>query len=930
MPPQTAEGPTVRIPRQRSLEQQLDAFNGLERAEWVARVKELRKAKVAEIGTAQIERINEMTGLDVATALTVLTDGLVRACIRRAWRKAEAPADCWSRAGVFALGGYGRGELAPNSDLDLLVLATGRTGDWLKPAYDELSTLLWDLGFQVGASCRGQHDLEQILAVDHVTATAVLEERILEGDVTVDAALREARERFRKKRIKGFLTYKIEELRGRRSKAGANLYLMEPNLKTNPGCLRDVQFLRNATFMLYGSRNLHALRELDVISFDDVQNIFAANDHFLRLRALLHFQHGRREDVLRLPDQLHLADLLGYSPGGRVKAVEHMMIGHYGHVAVVNEMAELVVSRLHALGHVGARRLILIKTRKRLDDDFSVIDGRVYLSRPGLWEEPGLGRRLMNMCRLAAERRLRLSIELRRDIGANLHRLVSDPFRRDAAVGRCFLRMLTDVGHLRPILEDMHACGLLGTYLPEFGNLRCLLQFNSYHQYTADEHTLIALGNLDQLATNRATGFPGCAEILPRLDRRDLLALSLILHDIGKFMGSGHVPRGALMVGPIAQRMGLDEAEEDLVHFLVEQHVVLSDATRSRDIADPAFLATMARTMGDQRRLDYLYVLTFCDAAAVGEGIVTGWQHSLMKELYDGIAGALKGLSERSDVGASRRQRLHEALAAAGLGPAATEVHLARLPATYQWQAMPEEVAGHLALLAQAQAEGFGVVHHLQGDGKAAISCAAGHRKGMFADLAAALSAANLDVVDARSWSCQPAPGSAGGHILLAQFRVGCAIPARLENDQVWRGLAADMRALAAGATTAAAVLAKRKDLLAANKPANSGFDSIEVRVEQQNSDVATVVDIRIKDGPGLLHLICRSFAEQDCQIEYASISTYGDVARDAFYLTHEGRKLDAQKASQVRAAVETALKEWMPTVSKVPLIGRLDLANKK
>lgn len=898
---QTAEGPTIRIPRSRSLDEKLAQLLAAgDRPSLVSGGKELRQRDLARIAKNQLDNINEVTGLDVATSITVLTDGLVRTLVAFAADRVQVPADWQERVGVFALGGYGRGELAPHSDIDLLVFHLGSRPDWLQRFNQELQTLLWDVGFQVGASMRAAPELERMLAEDMVTATAVLEQRLLVGSDAIEEELRGIRERFRKRRGRVFLRYKVEELRERQQKAGANLFTMEPNTKTNPGCLRDIQLLRNISFILFGSRNLHALRDMDVIDFEDVRNLFEANDRLLAMRSLLHARHKRHEDRLSLQDQLWLADCFGYSTGGRIRAVEQMMRLHYERVLHVHQIVELAVSRLSALGHLG-RRLILVKTRRRLNEDFTVIDGKVYVGRREIWGQTDLGERLMRMCRQAQHRRFRLSTELQRAIKAHLYLLLEAPFRHDPQIGRLFLEILGDAGFLRPILADMHWSGLLGAYMPEFGNLTALMQFNSYHQYTADEHTLMVVGNLDQLVLGDEEGFDGCTAIVQRIDRLDLLALALLLHDVGKFMGSGHVPRGALMVGPIADRLGLDEAEEDLVHFLVAEHVTLSDATRFRDIHDPLFLQRLADAIPSRERLELLYVLTWCDIAAVGVGVLTGWQKALAKELFDNIAMQLASQADDGRV-PPKRQRLQRALIDAGLAATQAEEFLFRFDDNYVYQAQPGEVAVHQRLWQEAAAaeDGIAIAFEVQ-ESTASILIACPDRHGLFADCTGTISASHYDISEARNWMAE------NGRCLYV-CRVTSNVPGRLASTEVWQRLEQTLRQVLRGERSVQQVLANQSVVMMVDRPPDSGFDAIEVRIEQESSMTTTALDVRVKDQPGVLYVISRTIAELDCSIMYASIATYGDVARDVFYVARDGEKLDARQAGLLQREVEAAL----------------------
>jgi [protein-PII] uridylyltransferase len=860
----------------------------LGRNEAVAALKAIRAREFTLLHAHLVEHINETTGLDVVLTISAVTDAIVRALAERAMRRVGAPEDWFSHSGIFAVGGYGRGEMNPYSDLDLLMLDIKPGVGWAEQAWAELNTLLWDVKFQVGASHRSATELSRITEEDFVTATAIIESRGVHAAAPLTAAMSEILTRFRKKRGTAFLAYKLSELAKRREQAGASLFVMEPNVKSNPGCLRDVQLLRNMAFLACGSRNLLALGEQDGISRQDLSGVLAANDHLLELRSLLHFTHGRKQDVFQLADQVKVAKMLGYADVSRLRAVEHMMKWHYAQVRHVHQVLELAASRLEAKGYLGRRLLPLIATRKALCPGFASIAGRVYLADDSLWRQPRAGARLIEMCREAQRCKVRVSVELQRAIAANIQ-VIDDEARCDAAAAVAFLAILGDLGGCRHILGEMHAAGLLGAWLPEFGLVDCLMQFDSWHQYTIDEHTILAMGNLDALASGEARGLPRMAEAFAALKRPDLLALGLLLHDVGKYMGRGHVVRGAMMVERVARRLALPRQDEDLVHFLVMQHVALSDASRKRDFREPAFLKAFAERIGTRERLDYLYCLTWADAKAVGEGVLTGWQEALLGELYDAVCGQLAGISPGPDLHA----RLTAALVGAGASAVAADRHLSELGGTYEHQIPPDEVVRHWRVLSECEQLGLGLLHELR-DRHVHLTLALPDRHALFADVAATLSGQGFDIVDLRTWVTR------SGKVLYT-MRLATIYPGRLGEETLWARLAADLLAVSAGKIDARTLLEKRRAAVRTSKAADSGFEDHAIKIDSATSERFNIVDIVTKDDVGLLSRLCRSISGYGCEICYACINTMGDVAVDVFYVSKGGQKLDEAEAEGLK-----------------------------
>lgn len=898
MPTESICTPT-QVPEAGHLSAELQALVELPRSEVVARVKALRAREMAAIARVTEERLTEASGRELTRRLSSVTDAVVKALAARAFLRPGVTMSEYGRVvGLFAVGGYGRGEVSPYSDLDLLVLVgDSRPSEWVKSGNAELQTLLWDVGFQVGSSMRSLSELESIIKEDFVTATAVIEGRQIAGDPAHGEQLQKTLEVWRRKRLKDYLRYKIDELMKRRTQAGASVFLMEPNLKSNPGCLRDVQLLSNIAFMVFGRRDLQALAAMEVITAQDLHDVAIANDHLLLVRSLNHFHHGRKHDIFQLPDQLRVAKQLGYQDLSTLRDVEHLMKRQYALLMGVHQSVELTLSRLHALGHLG-RKPILILSRRTLDEDFVAVEGRVYLGRKdNFWRQGEAGARLLRMCRMAQSRDFRISLELQRDIRAHLE-VVTDAVRHDPALGRIFLELLGDVGRVRPILSDMHACGLLGAYLPEFGNLTCHMQFDSYHQYTVDEHTLIAVGNLDLVSREQLPGLPGMRRIWSTLKRKDLLNLGLLLHDVGKYMGRGHVARGAMMVGPVAKRLGLSEQEEELVYFLVERHVSLSDASRMRDFHEPSFLAAFAEKIGGAERLDYLYCLTYADAKAVGEGILTGWQEALLEEIREAVLGELR--RRQGDQPPSHHQGLRQALTASGRTAEQAEAWIADLPHNYLYQVQPAEAAKHLVVFEEARRDGIGLAWEMK-DAYAFVIAAIPDRHALFADVTATLTGNLFDIFDSRTWVTTSG-------VVLYNFRLGSPIPARLSEANTWKRLRADLLAVAKGTLDPKVLLEKRRTTIGLTKVADSRFDDPAVKVDGKTSDHHTIVDVHAKDEPGLLSRLCRAISEQHCEIAYACINTMGDVAVDVFYVMRKGAKLSDEEAELLRQQIIVAI----------------------
>ena len=890
----------VSVPEATYLVEELRQIETLDHNKAIQLAKSIREREWKAIEAWFMEGINEISGWDVSIRLSSVTDGIVRALARRMFRGNGVPESVWREIGLFAIGGYGRGELNPYSDLDVMIVYPDKQmPNWLQTVYNDFHTMLWDVGFKVGISLRGIPELDYLLKDDFVTATALLEYRLLLGTAAIDDAMTDLLNRFRKKRMKAFLVYKLDELMGRRNQAGASMFLMEPNLKTNPGCLRDVQYLYNIAFMIFNGRNLYALKELAAIKIDDIKSLFQANAHLLRLRSLLHFFHGRRQDELELRDQVRIAEQLGYSGYSRLSAVEVMMQEHYHMVLRVHKIVELLNSHLRLQGFLG-HKLKLLRSRKVISKSFTAMAKLVYCTNKHIWKEADAAAQIMEAFEYAHEHNYRISLETQRHIRANIDVIQESYYKgRYERSSTAFMNILRNIGHLQTTLEDMHNCALLDAFMPEFGNISCLMQFNSYHQYTVDQHTLFAVGYLDKVYRGKDKGLPSMPKIFQSIKRKDLLVLGLLLHDVGKYMGRGHVKRGALMVGPVAARMGLNQDEEELVHFLVDAHVSLSDATRMRDIHDPELVAEFSDYMSTQERLDMLYCLTYADAKATSDQAMTGWQMSLMYELYCNISSYLKNDALVSRTG--KRQRVHQALEQRGIPQVQIEAFLKRLPSEYVYNVTPDEATHHFELHGFAACNKLGFRKEYN-DENACLEIAMPWRYDRFADVTGVLSAMGCQIIDARCWSL-------AREVLIYRFQVEHAIVNKFADESWWGKLIKHLQDIIEGTCDLEALLKQRvHNMVFEDKAADSGFNDPAVKVEQKTSERYSIVDAHYKDEPGSLSEIARVIVELGYTIDYASASTRGDVCTSVFYVASEDGKLSTEAAEDLQDRIAEAL----------------------
>src|SRR3989442_1081425 len=498
---------------------------------------------------------------------------------------------------VVALGGYGRGELHPSSDIDLMIVYDGELSPYVQRVMQELLYTLWDLGLQVGHSLRSLEDCVAMARTDFPSRTSMQQARLVVGD---------------KKLFTRF---------GR--------------------MLRDMHTAMGLGAAKFGARTLRELAERGLITPHEQEAADRALTFLWRVRNELHFSSGHKNDVLSRELQPRIAENLGYENEDDALGVERFMRDYYLNARAIHRVSQRLIARCHETLWVRGSA----ERRQRLQalaDGLVFFDGRLHRAD----RDPGVLRRepvrlmkvLLHLHRLGCD----LSLGLERAVEESLD-VVDDAFRRSPAVRDLFLDICRSWGRVALTFSEMHELGLLGRYLPEFGGLTCLVQYDVYHKFSADQHSLLAVEHLEALAPGQSSESEGVAAVFNEVEKPELLMLGMLLHDIGKAKGHGHVAKGIPLIRELTTRMGLPPEDAGMVEFLVAHHLTMSHIAQRRDITDPKTIETFAETVADPQRLRMLYLLTWADMRAVGPGVLTGWQARILHELYARTLARLTG-----------------------------------------------------------------------------------------------------------------------------------------------------------------------------------------------------------------------------------------------------------------------------------------------
>lgn len=809
---------------------------------------------------------------------------------------------------LVAVGGYGRGELNPYSDIDIMFLyddnlPVGRVEEFAQ----KLLYFLWDLRLDVGYSVRTITDCVELAARDTTIKTALIDCRCLAGHQPLFAALHKTVfSQILTKSSDSFIKQKIAEMKQRRVRYGDTIYLLEPNIKEGEGGLRDLQTALWVARVKFKFNDPRELIVKGIISEEELEVYCAALDHLWRLRNELHFHTGRRSDQLNFDLQVHLASFLGYTDRGKVLAVEDFMRDYYRHATRVEHFASTLVSRC-VWRDEGARKILGYFVRRPVGDGCFVLKGELIIPDESVVDKnPAV---LMRIFELAQKHDVALNIRVKWLIRRSLH-LVNDTFRRSREVNQSFLAILRSEKGVTATLRLMHHLEFLNEYIPEFENIYCKVQHDLYHIYTVDIHTLFAVEQAEQILTGElAETLPLPCEVAKQIGKRELLLLAVLFHDIGKGEGGGHAEKGAAMIPTIARRMGLSKEGTERLGFLVQHHLLFAHIAQRRDLSDEKMLLQFARQMGTSENLKMLYLLTVADVRAVGSDVWSSWKAALLNELYEKAFSILeRGNFELEASGERARaiRRTVRGMVEYDIPATVAREELRSLPIRYLLSTPVELIAEHLRLLVRLNQQGLvmDIRHEPNADYSTVTICTL-DVPGLFSQITGVMAANGINILGAQIFTSTK--GKA-----LDILQVNSAHGLQITDQNRWAKLEREMASVLHGQVPVARLVEKRqRPTLLAPKTARRLPTSVEI--DNEVSDSYTVIDIYAHDKVGLLYLITSTLTRLGLYIGVSKISTKVDQVADVFYVRDIfGHKITAEeKLAELKGTLMQAIDDW-------------------
>ena len=868
---------------------------------------------------------NHTPGLDIARTLTAAVEATIREVL--AFHFAQAGIGHSSGVAVLATGSFGRRELAPYSDLDLLFLCKSNPDAKIEALAHSILVPLWDAKVDAGQAVRSLADGLGLPDKDLAAATALLDARFLVGDEGLAADFIDRYEARVARTTPDSLVARLrEEQESRHSRFGDTIFMLEPDLKSGPGGIRDLCVGRWAAQAGFRAATPGGLEALGEMSPRQAEAMARAIDFMLRLRAALHLATGRRQDQLRFDLQERIAPSFHPELGPEddedgpavTPAVEALMHDFQTHARTIQQTTERLLQRVCARPAERSRtRPVPVTAGLASESSFLFRGGKLEVKNNIIFEN-----KPSEMLRL-----FHLAQQLNAGIGLGTLDLVSEHAASHAEVLRAdpdaaarFLDVLTNVNDTGTPsrLELMQELGLISALLPEWLPVSGRVQHDIYHVYTVDQHSLYAVATLKAIARGELREeYPEVCDAYPEVAATRALFVALLLHDVGKPLGSNHAGKGAVIARRLAEQLGLAAAEVDLVEFLVREHLEMGHNSQRRDLQDPGLLDFFARLCGTEEKMRQLFLLTFCDLTSTGPKTMTRWKYELLFELHDRTLKYLRRgpdllAAERAEL-VEERQRQAAALLQEDARSDSAQEAFAGLPDRYFAEQEVEKIAAHVRLLRGRRRPCAIEVTHSERGTFSELVLVADDQPGLLSKVTGVLFANRIDILDAAIYSRERAARGDEYGEALDIFRIRKEPDGAVTEEHRIDSIRRDLEAVLSGKTTVESLVVKRPRQLALFGRARPTVPPTQVNVDNDASHTFTIVEVFTEDTPGVLFTITHTLAAQGLDIHRSRVGVAADRVADIFYVRDQatGEKIeDEARIDTLADALKQALLE--------------------
>jgi [protein-PII] uridylyltransferase len=804
-------------------------------------------------------------------------------------------ADCTQNMALLAVGGYGRGELHPASDIDLLLLLEAKESPSSRATIERFFMLLWDIKLEIGHSVRTLDECCKQASADISIATNIMEARLLTGNAALFSAMQKATGADKIWDSASFFQAKLDEQISRHRKFHDTAYNLEPNIKENSGGLRDIQMIGWVAKRHFDAQTLQELVTHGFLTQAEHDALIEGQTLLWRIRMCLHHVTGRREDRLLFDLQKQLATMFGYENGDNNLAIELFMQAYYRTVIELERLNELLLQLFR-------EDILYADTNsapEKINQRFQLVNGYIGASNAEVFKHHPTA--LLEIFLILEQRPDITGVRAETIRLIREHKyLIDDKFRRSETAKQLFIEIIAQPRGVTHEMRRMSRYGILAAYIPAFETITGRMQYDLFHAYTVDQHTLFVVRNLRRLSVPQfAHEFPLASGIFHHLEKPDLLYLAGLFHDIAKGRGGNHAELGAIDGREFCLAHGKSKQDSELVAWLIQKHLLMSMVAQRKDISDPEVVSLFAKQVESQQRLDYLYLLTMCDIRATNPKQWNSWKDNLLSELYHKTSTTLRMGDENPinrEIAVQQTQTsAQRSLSKSGYTPELVNALWQHFTDDYFLHHSPDEVHWHSQLILDASPQELPLIRARVSDmGRTELFIYAHEKNNLFAKIVSAIDMLGLNVVNAQLMATDQL-------MKLETFKVleqdGSVPENDFRIDEIIRRL--------------------KKDLGSDKSEPESNFRSrsraqkhfnvqTEVRLEQLPDKDITALNIITTDRPGLLANIAQAFIECNIRIHSAKISTAGERANDTFHITDQQNQplLDEDTYQPLRLAI--------------------------
>lgn len=776
---------------------------------------------------------------------------------------------------LIATGGYGREEMAPFSDVDIMFFADDKTHT---ETAEQLLYKLWDTGLAISHSFRTAEECIEEANKDIRTRTSLLETRFVAGDSQLYNSFRmNVYPEIAYRRQKSFIREKLKEMETRHLGSGDSVFMLEPNIKEGEGGLRDVHTAYWLSKVALRTEKISGFSKL--LTPYDFRRLMAAYDFLLRTRFCLHLETERKNEVLTFDYQKNVANGLGFKDSRKFRASERFMRYYYLKSKIIKDISGkimVICSRPYI-------NVIKDMNTRRITDDFYLSAGNLVSVKDNIFA--GNPDKILEGFYLYSKTGRRFSETLKENIKSSLLR-ISWKTRRSSPAIHYFLEIFRG-DRVYDTLREMHETGVLGRFIPEFGALRLLVVHEPYHMYTVDEHTLLAVRNLETLRTTRYKSLEQFKSIINRMENVDTLFMALLFHDIGKAAGRYHEEEGYKRLKNIMERFNLDSRKRLRIEFLVKNHILMSKIALRREISDMEVIAHFADNVGDLENLNAIYLITYADMSAVNPGFLTSWKLYLLKELYERTKDYLSGIKEGGTEYIRNILGLSQGIKAQDIIDLINE-----MPERYMLSTTSAKIPEDCRLVQKMKQSGFSMRIDRISDSVAEIVISTNDQPGLFSRIVGLMSSKGMNIVNGRIFTGKN--GIVIDKISISNWK-----------DIFWDGIEQDLEEGLRNIIINGAPLT----VVRRSKKAGSFFD-VFIELDNESSDEFSIIEIFSQDRLGMLYDISDIMYKKGIDIVSARINTEAGLAQDVFYIQSSKYKVNNIIAQELLKDLWTILNE--------------------